>query len=122
MGELYERILGQHATLPKIPVHGFQATAAEWARARLTGAQANTAITVMSGQPLGATGQTEAQDLVNTVTSIAVTGTAVQIADGKASRALRIQEIDQVLLLADSGIAGYSTAAGLVARLGVPTR
>ena len=56
---------------------------------------------------------------MNTVTSIPITGTAVQIADGRARRALRIQEIDQVLLLADALVPGYSTPTEVKAKLGV---
>ena len=114
MASLYERLMGIHATRPKIPVHQFQAISAEWARGQITGAQANTAIAAISANVgLDATEQTEAQDLVTTVPTGAGT---------EAARALRIQEIDQVLLLADMRIAPYDTAAAVRTRFGVPTR
>jgi hypothetical protein len=47
---------------------------AEWSRAKLTGVQANSIITAVSGAPLTPAEQTEVQTLVNTVTSIPVTG------------------------------------------------
>lgn len=115
MPELYERLGGVHATLPKIPVHAFQAAAAEWARGNITGVQANAIVTATSGQALGATGQQEAQDLVDTV----IPGATALL---KAERALRIQEIDQVLLLVDARVAPYNDPAAVRTRLGVLTR
>jgi hypothetical protein len=116
MASLYERLMGQHQSRPKIPVHQFQSLAAEWARGSITGAQANTAVAVLSeGVGLDATEQVEAQDLVSTVP----TGNT---AGDKADRALRIQVIDQVLLLADTSVAPYDTPQAVRDRLGVPTR
>jgi hypothetical protein len=122
MASLYERLMGAHPDRPKIPVHQFQSIAAEWARGNVTGPQANTYVEQVSGVSLDATEQQEAQDLVDTVLAIPVTGSATAIADGRARRALRIQEIDQVLLLAETRIAPYDTPAAVRARLGVPTR
>lgn len=118
---LYERLLGQDPARPKIPVHAFQSIAAEWARGKLTGAEANAAVAaVAGGVGLDAAEQADAQTLVGTVTSIPITGSATAIADGRARRALRVQEIDQVLLIADAGgVAGYTTAAEVKAKLGV---
>lgn len=107
--------MGVHATRPKIPIHQFQSIAAEWARGNMTGTQANTAIQIVSGIGLDATEQTEAQDLVTTVP----TGITV---DNKADRALRLQEIDHVLLIADTGLPPLNTPAAVRTRLGVPTR
>jgi hypothetical protein len=76
---------------------------AEWSRAKLTGVQANGIITVVSGAPLTPAEQTEVQTLVNTVISIAVTGSTAAQGDGRSQRAMRLFEIDQVLLLADTG-------------------
>jgi lysozyme family protein len=117
MASLYERLMGAHPDRPKIPVHQFQSIAAEWARGNLTGPQALAYVEQLSGVTLDATEQAEAQDLVATVTAIP-SGTAA----GLAQRALRIQEIDQVLLLAETRIAPYDTPAAVRARLGVPTR
>jgi hypothetical protein len=112
MASLYERLMGLHPTRPKIPVHQFQSLAAEWARGQITGVQANAAILQCSGVGLDATEQLEAQALVDTVP----VGTT---ADLKADRALRVQVIDQVLLLADQGLPPYDTAAAVRTRLGV---
>jgi hypothetical protein len=109
---LYLRLLGTDPVNPKIPIHQFQALAAEWARGRITGAQANAGITQVSGAPLTAAEQTEAQALVNTVP--VGTTTAIQ-----AARAQRMLEIDQVFLLVDSRIAPYDNEAAIKARLGV---
>ncbi len=115
MADLIERIMGLNTDgRPTIPVHQFQAAAAEWGRGQMTGAQAVAMFELNSAE------QTEAQALVNSITSISVTGTAVQIADGRARRALRMQEIDHVLLLAEQGEAPYTTAAQVRTRLGLP--
>lgn len=124
---LYQRLLGIDPANPKLPIHAFQSVCAEWARGKLTGAQANVIIgelcrvddTPGGVRPLTAAEQTEAQTLVNTVTSIPVTGSAAAIADGRAQRAMKVHEIDQVLLLADARAPGYSTEAELKAKLGV---
>lgn len=113
MASLYERLMGVHPTRPKIPIHQFQACTAEWQRGQLTGAQANTVIESVSGMGLDATEQTEVQDLVTTVPTGAT-------AANKADRALRLIEIDQVLLLCESGT--YTDPAAVRTRLGVPTR
>lgn len=107
---LYERLLGTEQ--PKIPIHQFQATAAEWARGNMTALQANTIIQAVSGAPLSPSEQIEAQTLVATVP----VGTTAAI---KADRALRLIEIDQVLLLVDLGLPPYDTAVAIKTRLGV---
>jgi phage tail sheath gpL-like len=114
---LYPRLIGLEA--PKIPVHAFQAVAGEWARGKLTANQANAAVAAVSGAGLAGAEITDATALVATVTAIPITGTAVQVADGRARRAARVTEIDQCLLLADAGAPGYSTEAELRAKLGV---
>jgi hypothetical protein len=115
MASLYERLMGTHPTRHKIPVHQFQALAAEWAKGQITGAQALSGIEQASGMPLDATEQQEAQDLIATVP----TGSTAAI---KADRALRLIEIDQVLLIADAQTPPYNTSAAVRTRLGVPTR
>lgn len=113
---LYDRLLGRNdagqPVLNRIPIHQFQSTIAEWARGRITGAQANAIITALSGAALDAGEVTEATTLVNTVPTGATTA-------NKADRALRLQEIDHVLLLADAQSPGYTTPALVKARLGV---
>jgi len=117
MGELYERILRLHPTKDKIAVHALLAICAEQSRGVLTTAQANNIIAEEYGQTLGAAqtgndaGLREAGDLIATVTAVAA-----------ASRAAKIIEIEEVLLLADLGIAPYDTPAALRTRLGVPDR
>lgn len=113
---LYDRLLGRNdaggAVDNKIPVHQFQALASEWQRGRLTGAQASAAIGVLSGAALTTAEQTEVQTLVNTVP----TG---QTTANQAARALRLHEIDQILLLGDTLVAGYDTPTAIKAKLGV---
>lgn len=93
----------------RIPVHGFSAIMAEFARGRLTGAQAQAAITTVSRdkQPLDAAGVSEVNALLATVT-----GTAV-------AKLARAKEIDDVLVSAEYGIGQYDTPAKVKARLGV---
>ena len=107
---LIERLMGLEE--PKIPVHAFQALCAEWARGNITGAQAQAAIVAATGVALDAAAQAEAQALVNTVPGGST-------ADEKADRALRMQVIDQVLLVADRRIPPYDTAAAVRTRLGI---
>jgi hypothetical protein len=109
---LIERLMGLDLNRTKIPIHQFQSIAAEWARGQITGAQANTGITTVAGQGLDAAEQAEAQALVNTIPSGATTA-------NKADRALRLSEIDQVLLLAEMRVPPYDTAAAVRARLGL---
>ena len=107
---LVERLLGLEE--PKIPIHAFQAVVSEWAKGKLTAAQAQTALTWNSGAPLDQASIDETLALVNTIP--AGTTTAQQ-----AARALRLIEIDQVLLLADTLTPPYDTAASVRARLGL---
>lgn len=107
---LIERLMALE--LPRLPAHQFQSIAAEWARGNLTGTQAQTAITAISGQPLTAEEVTEAQALVATVPS----GTT---AANKADRALRLLEIDQVLLMASALVPPYDNPATVRTRLGI---
>lgn len=110
---LYDRLLGRDdASQPvtaKIQVHQFQALFAEVGRGNLTGAQANAAIAQMTGVPLDPTGVTEASTLLATVTSL---GTL-------QAKLNRVDEIDDVLLLAELNINGYGLPAQVKTRLGV---
>jgi hypothetical protein len=74
--------------------------------------QARDGITAISGTPLTPSEETELTALINTVP----TGTTAAI---KADRALRLTEIDQILLLADSKVAPMNTEAGVKTALGV---
>lgn len=104
---LYARLLGVDATNPKIPIHGFSATMGEFARGRLTGAEAQDAVTTLSGVPLTPSEVTEAQTLLATIT-------------GSASAKLaRAKEIEDVLMLGENGVVQYDTPAEIQARLGV---
>ena len=108
---LIERLMGLEA--PKVPVHLFQSVAAEWATGNMTGTQANACIAAASGGvPLDAAAIAEAQALVNTVPTGAT-------ATNKADRALRLLDIDHVLLIADSRHPPYDTAAAVRTRLGI---
>lgn len=103
---LYGRLMGLEDF--KIPIHQFQALLAEFARNRLTGAQAQAAIEAISGAPLAPSEITEAQTLLGTIT-----GTAT-------ARLARAKEIDDVLLLAEvNSVEQYDTPEEVKARLGV---
>lgn len=103
---LYERLVGfPEPGVNRISAHMFQAVMGEFARGRLTGAQAQSIINTTSGEALDPAGVTEAQALLATIT-------------GSASAKLaRVKEIDDVLLLADVRAPGYSTAAEIRTRL-----
>lgn len=109
---LYLRLLGNDPNNPRIPIHGFQSIVAEWARGNITTQQAQDGIAHISGAPLTAAEQTEANTLRLTVP----TGTTTA---NKADRALRLLEIDQVLLLVDHEVAPYNTETAIKTRLGV---
>lgn len=108
---LYDRLIGlDDAGQPvegKIPVHQFQALMAEFARGIITGAEAQEAITFMTGTPLDPAGVTEVQQLIATVTGSA------------ATRLARVKVIDDVLMLAEVQIPNYDRPADVKARLGV---
>lgn len=108
---LVERLMGLTPTVngPRIPVHEFQALAAQWSKGNITGAQAQTAVTFVSGQGLNAAEQTEAQAIVNTITSL----------PAAVDRFARMQNVDQVLLLASSQCPPFDTAAAVRAALGI---
>lgn len=90
----------------KIPVHQFSALMHEFARGQITGAQAQDAITQLSGAPLDAGEIVEAQTLLATITGSA------------AAKLTRAKEIDDVLMLAEAGSI-YGTSASVKTRLGV---
>ena len=90
----------------KLPVHQFQAIAAEWRRGSMTGAQAATAL------GLNANEQAEAQAIVNTVP----TGTTTA---NRLDRLEKQQAIDQVLLIAEMRIAPLDTPQAVRTRLGI---
>lgn len=104
---LYGRLIGLDGDGPKIPVHGFESALAEFARGRLTGAQAQNIIADLSGAPLTPSEVTEAQTLLATITGSAT---------NKLTRAM---EINHVLLLAEAQAPGYNTAQAVATRLGV---
>jgi hypothetical protein len=116
---LYTRLLDLEPSRPKIPVHLFQATLAEWARGKLSDAQAQAIISAAGGVPLNASEAADATAIKNLVTSIPVSGSAAAQADGRAQRAMKVQEIDAVFLLMDARAAGYDTEAGIKAKLGI---
>lgn len=109
---LYRRLLGEDPDNPKIPIHAFQAIVAMWARGKMTAAQARAGIAQVSGAPLTSSEEAEVQTLVNTVP----TGTTTA---QQAARALRLIEIDEVLLIVDSHVPPFDTEAGIKTALGV---
>lgn len=130
---LAERFAGDHPARPKIPVHSAQAILNLWARGRIDGAAAQTAVAAVSkdgvgtGVGLDATEVLEAQDIIALVTSIAApTGTqALQVAqraEGLALRAQKIAELDQTLLLLDSHVPPFTSGAAWRTFHALPTR
>lgn len=101
---LFDRITGEAE--PGIPVHVVLALLGEFARGRVTGAQAQAALGEASGEPLDAAGVQEAQALLATVTG------------SVTARVARAKEVDDVLILAESRQV-YVSAAQVKTRLGV---
>jgi hypothetical protein len=110
---LYVRLLGTDpVNNRKIPIHQFQAIVACRQRNQMTLQQARDAVTALSGSALTAGEETELTALIATVPGGSTTA-------NQAARALRLHEIDQIMLLADSLIPPFNTEAGLKAGLGV---
>ena len=103
---LYERLMGLGPD-PRIPIHYFSATMSEFARGRITGAQAQAIVSTSSGAPLTAAEITEANTLLGTISGSA----AVKLA--------RAKEIDDVLMLAEREFVPYNTPTLVKTRLGV---
>ena len=103
---LYDRLMGIDSA-PRIPIHYFSATMAEFARGRITGAQAQAILDAASGASLSASEIVEVNALLATVTGSAT---------AKLSRA---NEIDDVLMLAERQFPPYNTPALVKTRLGV---
>jgi hypothetical protein len=113
---LYDRLLGRddlgNPVSGKVPIHYFQAAVALWAKGKITGAQAQAIAEATSGLPFDSGEVTELQALVATVP----TGSTTAL---KADRALRLQEIDQILLLVEVGMPPLDTPAKIKIALGV---
>lgn len=103
---LYERLMGLDPA-PRIPEHYFASTMGEFARGRITGAQAQSIINECSGAPLTPGEVTEANTLLATVSGSAT------------AKLLRAKEIDDVLMLAEQRLTPYNTPALVKTRLGV---
>lgn len=108
---LYDRLIGYddlgNLVEGKIPIHAFSSILAEFARGRLTGAQANAAVELVSGMPLNAAEQTEAQALLATITGSAT------------AKLARAKEVDDVLILGEHQVVEYNTPTEVRIRLGV---
>jgi hypothetical protein len=151
MGELYEAILSNQDGVRLKMGHWFDSLMGEYAAGDITGQEAIAAFEQLAERPLTGTMQTEVQDLIGTVTAISVPAAptkpnapavganvatvrtyAIAVsdyadvkaarADGLAARAHKIRRITGILTLAQDKAPGYSTAAELRSRLGVPTR
>jgi len=107
---LIERLMAIES--PRIPIHQFQALQAEWVRGNITSAQCQDAIILLTGTALDSAAAAEVVALVATVP----VGTTSAI---KADRALKLLDIDQVLLLAEQHIVPYDTPAAVRIRLGL---
>jgi len=106
---LIERLMAIES--PRIPIHQFQALQAEWVRGNITSAQCQDAIILLTGTAL----DSAAAEVVALVATVPV-GTTSAI---KADRALKLLDIDQVLLLAEQHIVPYDTPAAVRIRLGL---
>lgn len=104
---LYDRIIGAQENIAKIPVHGFQAVLAEFARGRINGTQAQSIIETLSGAPLTPEEVQEANTLLGSITGNAT------------AKLARVTEIDHVLMLAEFQAPGYDTSSSIKTRLGV---
>lgn len=87
----------------------FSALLTEVARGRLTGAQAQSQIEALTGQPLNAQEAQEAQSLVQSITSLAT----------PTAKLARGQEISDVFVLSEVGAPAYLTPQQVRTRLGI---
>lgn len=100
---LYERILG--SAQPKISPHTFMSVMQEYMLGNVTGAQAATALGL---------------DAVEQADALALRDRLLTESSANASLARRLKaiELENVLILAESGV-HYTTVAAIKARLGV---
>lgn len=121
MGELYERLLDEHPTKPKISTDGLQACMRLIRANLMTVPQANQLFIENYGGALGpdATGSNagmiEAADLFGTIP----TGSTTVL---RLSRLEQSALIESVLVIADTKSAPFNTPALLRAAFGVPDR
>lgn len=122
---LFDRLIGRDENLGpvdnRIPAHLFISVCGEWARGKITGAQASSIIQAQTGAPLTAQEQIDAQSVISLVTSISVSGATAAQAMGTAQRAMKLAEIEQVLYMADwrGGAPGYQRPSEVRAKLGL---
>lgn len=134
---LYARLTRTDPPNPnRIGVHLFIGILDDWARGRITGAQAQAAVTAASNAALTAGEITELNTLLATITGIAVPAAPAALGNnpsvnalrdyalawgtrdqGLAQRALRVLEIEHVLNLAENGIPPYNDPAVVETRL-----
>lgn len=101
---LVERLMGLET--PKIPVHDFFAAQSEVIRGALTVTQVKNALN------MDAAAQAEYDALV----ALAPTGST---ATALANKALFIEQIHSVFILAEGGYTGYNTATAVRNKLGI---
>jgi hypothetical protein len=114
---LYDRLIGRddagNPVANKIPIHVFQATVGCRRRGNIaTDADAQAVILATSGATLLAAELTELQTLLATVPL----GNTTQ---NQLDRLRKLQEIDQILLLADARAPGFDTPTLVKGKLGV---
>jgi hypothetical protein len=121
MGELYERILGQHPSKPKISTDGLQACMRLIRSGQMTVNQADQMFADHYGGALGTSatgnnaGRTEATDLLNTIPTGSTT-------NNRLDRIERAALIEAVLVIADLRQPPFDTPAALRTVFGVPDR
>lgn len=117
MSSLYERLMGESTTRPKIPIDTFQSILGQFARAAITQQQALDAVTSISagddgvGVGLNTVEMQEAGDLVGLINA----------ASGQANKLAVTAKLRDVLLLGEENCI-YLNAADVRTALGVPTR
>lgn len=121
MGELYERLLDQHPSKPKISTDGLQACMRHFRSGAMNITQIDAFFAAEYGAALGTAasgddaGRVEAQDLLATIP----TGTTTT---ARLDRIERLATIEAVLVIADTKTAPFNTPALLRTAFGVPNR
>ena len=122
---LYDRLIGNDdAGAPveaKIQAHGFAALMRLFGRGRITGAEAQAAISSISHSASGVPTGLNAAEVVE-INTLLGTITALTNANAITQRLLRMErahEIDDMVLLGESGATGFATPTQLKSRLGV---
>lgn len=100
-----------------IPVLGFKAVLGQYARGRMDDTQVQAAFVVLAEMPLTAAELTDFKAIAATITNIPVSGSAAAVAGGNARRALRMDDIVDILHLVDQHVPPFTNPAQILAAL-----